>query len=134
MRSSPCLSKPVGQAAIKISTIDALTQRIVGLCTNWKAGDPELPPLVRAEQLMGSVSYSFQLAREAIDLLYLGSGASVIREQNPIQRFQRDIQAFTQHVLVHPDTQFENLGRQHCGLPPFGGAARTVRSTPNSGS
>lgn len=131
---APIVHLQVGEATMKASAIDALRERLVGLCTNWKPGDPELPAQTRREQLVGGSVYCYQLAREAVDLLYLASGPRVIREDNPIQRFQRDIQAFAQHVLLHPDTQFENIGRVRCGLPPFSGAARTAGRPAPTGS
>lgn len=123
---APIVHLQVGEATMKASAIEAIRQRLVGLCTNWKPGDPELPGQIRRELLVAGPVHCFQLAREAVDLLYLASGPRVIREDNPIQRFQRDIQAFAQHVLLHPDTQYENVGRVRCGLPAFGGAARST--------
>ena len=129
---APIVHLKVGEATMKASAIEAIRERLVGLCADWKPGDPELPAQIRRELLVAGPVYCFELAREAVDLLYLVSGPRVIRDENPIQRFQRDIQAFAQHVLLHPDTQYENVGRVRCGLPPFGGAARTIGLPPGA--
>jgi len=58
------------------------------------------------------------LAREAVDILFFASGASSIQEHMPIQRFQRDIQALSNHAIMHPQTGLELYGRILCGLQP----------------
>ncbi|MER6103314.1 hypothetical protein ABT115_13545 [Streptomyces sp. NPDC001832] len=46
-------------------------------------------------------------AKEAVDILNTASGASSIRRDVPIQRFQRDVQAVNLHALMHPNTNAE---------------------------
>jgi 3-hydroxy-9,10-secoandrosta-1,3,5(10)-triene-9,17-dione monooxygenase len=64
------------------------------------------------------IAYSTGLAREATDILFSASGASSIQEHMPIQRYQRDIQALSNHAIMHPQTGLELYGRILCGLPP----------------
>jgi hypothetical protein len=64
------------------------------------------------------VSYATQLSREVVDALFSASGASAIQPQVPIQRFQRDIQALSNHALMTSATTNELYGRILCGLEP----------------
>jgi hypothetical protein len=64
------------------------------------------------------VSYATGLAREAVDRLFSASGATSIQPQVPIQRFQRDIQALSNHAIMSPSTTTELYGRHLCGLEP----------------
>ncbi len=64
------------------------------------------------------VSAATGLARDAVDVLFYGSGASAIQSHVPIQRFQRDIQALANHAIMHPQTSVEMYGRVLCGLEP----------------
>jgi hypothetical protein len=64
------------------------------------------------------VTYSTGLSRQAVDILFLASGASSIQRQVPIQRYQRDIQALANHAIMHAPTGNEIYGRVLCGLQP----------------
>ena len=64
------------------------------------------------------VSYATGLAREAVDTLFYASGASAIQVHVPIQRFQRDMQALSNHGIMLPSTTVELYGRILCGLEP----------------
>ncbi|HEX5110287.1 MAG TPA: acyl-CoA dehydrogenase family protein [Vicinamibacterales bacterium] len=64
------------------------------------------------------IAWSTGLARDAVDVLFYASGASSIQSNVPIQRFQRDIQALSNHAIMHPQTAAELYGRVLCGLEP----------------
>ena len=64
------------------------------------------------------VSAATRYARDAVDALFYASGASAIQSHVPIQRVQRDIQALSNHAIMHPQTTFELYGRVLCGLEP----------------
>lgn len=54
--------------------------------------------------------HACEAATAAVDLLYRAGGASSIFEDNPLQRYFRDIHATTQHVQV-AHVGFQNMGR-----------------------
>jgi len=58
------------------------------------------------------------IGRAATDLLFHASGAGAIQSNVPIQRFQRDMQALSNHAIMHPQTTMELYGRVLCGLEP----------------
>jgi alkylation response protein AidB-like acyl-CoA dehydrogenase len=82
--------------------------------------DPRDRPLTMQERVKARahIAYSTGMAREATDILFYASGASSIQEQMAIQRYQRDIQALSNHAIMHPQTGLELYGRILCGLQP----------------
>ena len=56
-------------------------------------------------------------AAEAVDRVYLAAGASAIREEQPFQRYFRDVHVITQHAFTSP-SRFEAVGQIMLGLEP----------------
>jgi hypothetical protein len=75
-------------------------------------------PLTPAEKAEARAhgAYAVQLAKEAVEQLYDASGASVIGRTVPLQRFQRDLRAFSLHGLLLLTTNLEVHGRVLVGL------------------
>jgi 3-hydroxy-9,10-secoandrosta-1,3,5(10)-triene-9,17-dione monooxygenase len=63
-------------------------------------------------------AYAVRLAKEAVQILLDGSGATSLREDAPMQRLARDAQAIALHSLLLPSTNVELLGRTLFGLEP----------------
>ena len=55
---------------------------------------------------------------EQRDLDVLVHPFTSIQEHMAIQRYQRDIQALSNHAIMHPQTGLELYGRILCGLQP----------------
>ena len=68
--------------------------------------------------LRAHIGYATGLAREAVDLLFYASGASSIQSNVPMERFQRDMQALANHVVMHSRQPFELYAGAPCGLEP----------------
>lgn len=62
-----------------------------------------------------------RLAMRAVDRLFELTGARGILDENPIQRFWRDIHAAGNHVAWAVDTSYVAAGAHALGLPPPGG-------------
>src|SRR6201984_1868901 len=73
-------------------------------------------PLIAQGEVTMEVRAPVRLA-EAVDLLYLGAGASALYTSCPLERAFRDVHAITQHIGVHPRVM-ETTGRVLFGLEP----------------
>ncbi|MFI9818289.1 acyl-CoA dehydrogenase family protein [Saccharothrix variisporea] len=67
-------------------------------------------------QVRAHGAFAIQLAREAVEALFDASGASALLKDAPIQRFQRDLRAFSLHGLLLLSTNLEVHGRVLVGL------------------
>ncbi|HEY3918042.1 MAG TPA: acyl-CoA dehydrogenase family protein [Stellaceae bacterium] len=61
-----------------------------------------------------------RLAMRGVDRLFEASGARGILDNNPIQRFWRDVHAAGNHVAWGVDTGYVNAGAFAMGMPPVG--------------
>ena len=112
---APITHLQVGEATLKIDSADAHV-RLATAILDRHSGDP-VSTLGRVKA-RAHIAYSTGLAREAVDILFHGSGASASQSHVPIQRFQRDIQTLANHAIMHAATGMELYGRVLCGLKP----------------
>jgi 3-hydroxy-9,10-secoandrosta-1,3,5(10)-triene-9,17-dione monooxygenase len=112
---APVTHLQMAEAAMKIDSSDAHVRLATSLLDEARNRSMTMPERVKAR---AHIAYSTGLAREATDILFYASGASSIQEHMAIQRYQRDIQALSNHAIMHPQTGLELYGRILCGLPP----------------
>jgi alkylation response protein AidB-like acyl-CoA dehydrogenase len=112
---APVTHLSVGEAALKIESADAHVRRACAILDEHQGGPVSLEWRIKSR---AHISYATRLAREAVDQLFSASGATAIQPQVPIQRFQRDIQALSNHSILSPSTTTELYGRHLCGLEP----------------
>ena len=112
---APVTHLQMAEAALKIDSSDAHVRLATSLLDEARNGAMTMQERVKAR---AHIAYSTGLAREATDILFFASGASSIQEHMAIQRYQRDIQALSNHAIMHPQTGLELYGRILCGLPP----------------
>jgi alkylation response protein AidB-like acyl-CoA dehydrogenase len=112
---APVTHLQVGEATLKIASGDAHVRRACEILDRHPGGAMSLGDRIKCR---AHISYSTRLAREVVDTLFAASGASAIQPDVPIQRFQRDIQALSNHAIMSPTTTTELYGRFLCGLEP----------------
>ena len=112
---APVTHLQMAEASMKIDSSDAHVRLATSLLDRAPNGSMTMQERVKAR---AHIAYSTGLAREATDILFYASGASSIQEHMAIQRYQRDIQALSNHAIMHPQTGLELYGRILCGLPP----------------
>jgi alkylation response protein AidB-like acyl-CoA dehydrogenase len=111
---APVTHLQLGEAALTIDSADAHMRLACAPLDEYRK---PLSMLDRV-QMRAHVSAATGLARAATDLLFHASGAGAIQSNVPIQRFQRDMQALSNHAIMHPQTTMELYGRVLCGLEP----------------
>jgi 3-hydroxy-9,10-secoandrosta-1,3,5(10)-triene-9,17-dione monooxygenase len=112
---APVTHLQLAEASMKIDSADAHVRMATSLLDGASNGSMTMQTRVKSR---AHIAYSTGLAREATDILFYASGASSIQEHMPIQRYQRDIQALSNHAIMHPQTGLELYGRILCGLEP----------------
>jgi alkylation response protein AidB-like acyl-CoA dehydrogenase len=112
---APVTHLQMAEASLTIDSSNAHMRMATSLMDNAKNGSMTMQERVKAR---AHIAYSTGLARQATDILFYASGASSIQEHMAIQRFQRDIQALSNHAIMHPQTGLELYGRILCGLQP----------------
>ena len=112
---APVTHLQMAEASMKIDSSAAHVHLATSLLDEARNGSMTMQERVKAR---AHIAYSTGLAREATDILFYASGASSIQEHMAIQRYQRDIQALSNHAIMHPQTGLELYGRILCGLPP----------------
>jgi 3-hydroxy-9,10-secoandrosta-1,3,5(10)-triene-9,17-dione monooxygenase len=112
---APVTHLQIAEASLKIDSSTAHVGMATALMDQTTNGSLTMQERVKAR---AHIAYSTGLAREATDILFYASGASSIQEHMAIQRYQRDIQALSNHAIMHPQTGLELYGRILCGLAP----------------
>jgi alkylation response protein AidB-like acyl-CoA dehydrogenase len=112
---APLTHLQVGEATLKLDSLRAHMDMAAEILDTHPGGPMGMEPRVKAR---AHVSHGTQLMREVVDTLFFASGASSIQSHVPIQRFQRDAQALSNHGIMLPTTTTELYGRILCGLEP----------------
>jgi 3-hydroxy-9,10-secoandrosta-1,3,5(10)-triene-9,17-dione monooxygenase len=103
----------VAEIAAKIDSAEFLLRRALDVV---RSGTPLSPEMVARNHR--DYAYITRLCVEAIEQIYLASGASANFESNPLQRYWRDVHAMAMHVALNFDYAGEVFGRSTLDLPP----------------
>ncbi|MFG1779644.1 acyl-CoA dehydrogenase [Micromonospora sp. NPDC049051] len=114
---APVTHFQVAEASLLVDEAEFHAYRMADLLDDKGAsGEPwKMDERMRNRGWLGRVVHQ---SKAAVDVLATASGGSSLYRSVPIQRIQRDIQAFSLHALMHPNTNFELYGRGLCGLEP----------------
>ncbi|MEU1815983.1 acyl-CoA dehydrogenase family protein [Streptomyces roseifaciens] len=111
----PLTQIQVATAANKIAAAEGLEAGWLKLLQE-RADAGEQPTAGEKAIARGQAAYAIQLAKEAVEVLYSASGATVIQNGVPLQRFHRDAQGLSLHALLLLSTNLEVQGRVLLGL------------------
>ena len=112
---APLTHLQVGEATLKLDSLRAHVYLAAGILDDHPGGPMTMETRVKSR---AHISHATALMREITDTLFYASGASSIQSHVPIQRFQRDAQALSNHGILLPSTTTELYGRVLCGLEP----------------
>jgi 3-hydroxy-9,10-secoandrosta-1,3,5(10)-triene-9,17-dione monooxygenase len=107
------------EALTDIHAAELIMRHRLGELKRWgESGAP--PSSLEALSSQRDASYVSRLMGKVANNLSLMSGATSINLSNPIQRYQRDINAGVTHVSLVWEEAAENYGRALWDLPPKG--------------
>jgi alkylation response protein AidB-like acyl-CoA dehydrogenase len=112
---APLTHLQLGEATLKLDSLRAHVELGAAILDGYQGGPMSVESRVKAR---AHISHGTLLMREIVDTLFFASGASSIQSHVPIQRFQRDAQALSNHAIMLPTTTTELYGRILCGLDP----------------
>ncbi len=102
----------LAEAAAQVDCAEMLVRRCVA-----QAESPEEITLEHRVRNRRDLTYATRLAATAVSGLMRMAGASALRDESPIQRGWRDVQAISGHVFCNFNAAAENYGRMAFGLP-----------------
>lgn len=113
---APVTHIELADAAIRIDSAELLLRRCIDdVEATAKAGKPmALSNRARARM---DCAHAVRQCLEAVNILFLSAGGSALSEKNPLQRYQRDVQAVNMHGFLALRTNQEMYGRILLGLP-----------------
>lgn len=106
----------IAEATVKLDAARLLLRRSVDDLEDHAARGEVVrePGRLRARM---DAAYATTLCRQAIEILFDGSGGSSLALSNPIQRMARDARALCQHGMFSLQPTLETYGRSLLGLP-----------------
>jgi 3-hydroxy-9,10-secoandrosta-1,3,5(10)-triene-9,17-dione monooxygenase len=102
----------LAEAATRIDCAEMLVRRCLDLVESGAAITME--DRVRNRR---DITFATNLLTDAVNALVQMAGASALRDESPIQRGWRDVQAISCHIFCNFNAAAENYGRQQFGLP-----------------
>ena len=114
---APVTHLSAAEAALKTDEAEFHASRAASLI-DAKSVDGQPLTVDERARVRADTSMACRLAKEAVDILAMSSGASSLYEDVPMQRFQRDVQGINLHAAMLPNTSLELYGRILCGREP----------------
>jgi 3-hydroxy-9,10-secoandrosta-1,3,5(10)-triene-9,17-dione monooxygenase len=113
----PHVQMQTAKAALKIDAASALIDKLVSTLQEAAEKEAELS-VAECAWVKGTIGFTVQLCREAVELLWSMAGASAIMTDVPLQRYFRDIESLSLHAVMAPDPNYETHGRVLLGQAP----------------
>jgi 3-hydroxy-9,10-secoandrosta-1,3,5(10)-triene-9,17-dione monooxygenase len=107
----------LAESMLTLETLEQMLYRNADELMEIGRGATQIDPLTRI-RLFGSRAYIARRSREVLDSLMDLAGSRSIFEDNPLQRFWRDVHVMGQHVALNYEAAMRNYGRVLMGLNP----------------
>ena len=111
----PMVQVDVARSVADLRSAEAFTREVVNEAWAHACAGERLNTNQKANLRLAAANTTHK-AVEAVDRLYEAAGGSSIYEENPLQRYFRDIHVTTQHIMV-ANPIYEVVGRVQLGLP-----------------
>jgi alkylation response protein AidB-like acyl-CoA dehydrogenase len=116
-KDRPAVQTRISRADVMAKTAEMIVRNscdtIMAAVERGDSGDSVVRRQVRAQN-----AYAMTLCRDAITIVMEGSGAGAHTLDNPLQRFQRDVNMVAGHALYDVDLANEAYGRGLFGMEP----------------
>lgn len=118
-RDKPIAQAHLGEAAVRLRALRALLADTVGTIGDIVETGDAVPMAVRGDARLAAAHLVHE-SRAVIAALTESSGASAHFLDSPMQRFKRDVDVISGHVVFDYDTSRELAGALHLGMsvPP----------------
>lgn len=114
---APITQHEVAEAQLRIEAAEMMAAHVAETVYKAAAGEGDFGTRVRADA-RARVSYTTEVARQAVAILRRNSGASAIQRKVPIQRSFRDIESLATHAALAHNSSREVYGRVLLDLDP----------------
>jgi 3-hydroxy-9,10-secoandrosta-1,3,5(10)-triene-9,17-dione monooxygenase len=107
----------LAESMLTLETLEQMLYRNADELMEIGRGTTEIDPLMRI-RLFGCRAYIARRSREVVSNLMDLAGSRSIFEDNPLQRFWRDVHVMGQHVALNYEAGMRNYGRVLMDLEP----------------
>lgn len=114
-RDKPAAQARLAEAKVRLRALHGLLDDTVGQIETIVTTGDEVPQPVRGDARMAAAHIVHE-ARAVIAMLFEASGASVHFLDSPLQRFKRDVDVLSGHVVFDYDTSRELAGALSLGM------------------
>ncbi|MEU0497602.1 acyl-CoA dehydrogenase family protein [Mycobacterium sp. NPDC006124] len=114
-RDKPIAQSHLGEAAVRLRALRGLLADTVGTIEDLVDAGGTVPKLVRGDARLAAAHVVHE-SRAVIASLTEASGASAHFLDSPLQRFKRDVDVISGHVVFDYDTSRELAGALHLGM------------------
>lgn len=115
LRDRPLVQTRVAEAEANLSAARAYVQAAVGeLWARASQGQPDLDAVAQARL---AITHGMHASARSVDLVFHAAGTNAIYEENPFERYFRDIHVALQHGAALP-AHMETAGKALLGLRP----------------
>jgi len=116
-KDSAVVQRHLGELSAKVAVARDLAEGLCQILDEGALTERVFTPLERAQQ-KARVSVVVEMLAAAMDRIMFVAGSSAFSRTGVLERFWRDVNVATRHMIYIPDTGYEVLGRTVLGVEP----------------